>query len=137
MMRARMMKLDPQKTREIAAGAWQAVSSGDVTALERYCKKDLVWHASGASSHAGNHRGRDAVLGYLAGVGEDVERFDLQLEDVLVGDESAALVMRASGRRSNRSLDAVYLVRMRFEDDRIAEVWSVALDQPAVDAFWA
>ena len=36
-----------------------------------------------------------------------------------------------------RVLDAVYLVRLRFDAGRIAEVWSVALDQPAVDTFWA
>jgi ketosteroid isomerase-like protein len=132
-----MSKLDPQKTREIATGAWQAVSSGDVAALQAFCATDLVWHASGRSSHAGSHRGRDAVVGYLAGVGEDVERFDLELEDVLVGDASAALVMRARGRRGDRVLDATYLVRLRIDAGRIAEVWSVALDQPAVDAFWS
>jgi ketosteroid isomerase-like protein len=132
-----MSKPDPQKAREVAAGAWQAVSSGDVAALETFCRQDLVWHASGRSVHAGDHRGRDAVLGYLAGVGEDVERFDLELEDVLVGDTGAVMVMRARGRRGERVLDAVYLVRLRFDEGRIAEVWSVALDQPAVDAFWA
>jgi ketosteroid isomerase-like protein len=77
------------------------------------------------------------VLAYLAGIGEDVLRFDLSLEDVLVGDQNAAILLRAVGRRGGRVLYATYVVLLRFESGRIAEVWSMAQDQHAVDAFWA
>lgn len=132
-----MSKLDPIRTRELAGRAWQAVSSGDVAALEALCTEQIVWHASGRGSHAGDHQGREGVLAYLAGVGEDVQRFDASLEDVLVGDATAAILLRASGRRGERALDAIYVVLLRFEAGRIAEVWSIPEDQHAVDAFWA
>jgi ketosteroid isomerase-like protein len=132
-----MSKLDPFRTRELASRAWQAVSSGDHLSLEALCTEDIVWHASGRGSHAGDHRGRDGVIGYLAGIGEDVLRFDLSLEDVLVGDHNAAILLRAVGRRGGRVLYATYVVLLRFESGRIAEVWSMAQDQHAVDAFWA
>jgi len=132
-----MPKLDPTRARELAGRAWQAVSSGDVAAVEALCSEQIVWHASGRGSHAGDHHGREGVLAYLAGVGEDVLRFDASLEDVLIGDHTAAILLRASGRRDARALDALYVVLLRFEGDRIAEVWSIPQDQHAVDAFWA
>lgn len=132
-----MSKQGPSLARELAGRAWQAVSSGDVAALEALCTEQIVWHASGRGSHAGDHQGREGVLAYLAGVGEDVLRFDASLEDVLVGDTTAAILLRASGRRRERSLETLYVVLLRVEAGRIAEVWSIPQDQQAVDAFWA
>jgi ketosteroid isomerase-like protein len=132
-----MSKLDPVLAREIASRAWQAVSSGDVAALEALCADEIVWHASGRGPHAGDHYGREGLLAYLAGVGEDAQRFEASLEDVLVGDETAAILMRVSGHRAGRALDTCYVVLLRIEGIRIAEVWSIPRDQHAVDAFWA
>ncbi|HXK23127.1 MAG TPA: nuclear transport factor 2 family protein [Myxococcota bacterium] len=132
-----MTKLDPKRARALATRAWQAVSSGDVSALETIYNDDIVWHVSGRGPRAGDHRGREAVLGYLASVGEAAERFEASLEDVLVGDERLAFLMRATGRREGRTLDATYIILVRLENGRLAEVWSTAFDQHAVDAFWA
>ena len=133
----RMSKLDPARARKIATRAWEAVSRGDVAALEKVYAEDIVWHVSGRGPRAGDHRGREAVLGYLASVGEDVESFDASLEDVLIGDERIGFVMRATGQRKGRTLDATYFLLARLEGGRVAELWSTAFDQYAVDAFWA
>jgi ketosteroid isomerase-like protein len=135
-MMPRMTKLDPERARKLATRAWEAVSSGDAAALEALYHEDIVWHVSGRGPWAGDHRGRAAVLGYLADVGEKAERFDASLEDVLIGDERMAFVMRAVGSREGRSLDATYVVMLRLDGGRVAEVWSTAFDQYAVDAFW-
>jgi ketosteroid isomerase-like protein len=132
-----MSKLDPRMARETARRAWQAVSSGDTAALEAVCCEDMVWHAAGRGPHAGDHRGRESVLAFLAGVGEGAQRFDASLEDVLVGDELAAILLRARGRRGEHRLDTSYVVLLRLESGRIAEAWSIPQDQHAVDAFWA
>lgn len=134
---AGMSRLDPALARKVATRAWEAVSKGDVSALEKVYTEDIVWHVAGRGPRAGDHRGREAVLSYLASVGEDVELFDASLEDVLVGDERLAFVMRARGERKGRTLDATYLLLARIEDGRVAELWSTAFDQYAVDAFWA
>lgn len=133
----RMANLDPQRARKLATRAWEAVSKGDATALESLYDDDIVWHVSGRGPLAGDHRGREAVIGYLASVGEKAERFNASLDDVLIGDQRIAFVMRASGNREGRSLDATYIVLARLENGRLVEVWSTALDQHAVDAFWA
>ena len=134
---AGMSKLDPERARKVATRAWEAVSRGDVSALEKVYAEDITWHVSGHGPRAGDHRGRDAVLSYLASVGEDVDRFDASLEDVLVGEERIAFVMHARGERKGRSLDATYILLARLEGGRVAELWSTAFDQYTVDAFWA
>lgn len=132
-----MSKLDPQKARALAKRLWQAHSVGDVAALESLYAEDVVWHSSGRGAHAGHHRGRENVLGFLAGIGEDVARLNASLEDILVGEAYVANLMRVSGRRGDRSLDMTYVVLIRIERERIAEVWSFPQDLHAVDAFWA
>lgn len=124
-------------TGELARAAWQAVSEADRDALRRLVADDVVWHASGRGPRSGDHHGRDAILDYLAGIGEDADEFDLELDDVLVGDERTAILFRVSGKRNERLLEAGFVLLMRFEDNRIAEIWSIPRDQYAVDAFWA
>jgi ketosteroid isomerase-like protein len=122
---------------KLARAAWEAVSSSDVAALTRLTTDGITWHASGRGSRAGHYRGRAGILEYLAGIGDDVERFDAQLEDVLVGERHTAVLFRVSGRRGERQLDAGFVLILRIEGERIAEIWSVARDQFAVDEFWA
>jgi len=122
---------------DLARAAWQAVSEADVDALRRLIADDVVWHASGRGARAGAFRGRDAILDYLAGIGDDADEFESELEDVLVGEDRTAILFRVSGQREGRLLEAGFVLLMRFEDNRIAELWSVARDQYAVDEFWA
>ena len=122
---------------QIAKTVWQAVSEGDVDTLSEVCTEDLAWHASGQGPRAGSYRGQEQVFAYLASIGEDTERFDLTLEDILVGGERGALLFRISGLRKGRQLETGYILLFRIEGDRLAEVWTVARDQYAVDEFWA
>lgn len=116
---------------------WDAVSKSDVGAVERLCHEELAWHASGRGPMAGDHRGRNAVIEYLASIGEAADRFDSELEHVLVNDELVAVLFHVSGERAGRRLDTGFVLIVRVEGDRIAEVWAVPRDQHAVDAFWA
>jgi ketosteroid isomerase-like protein len=121
----------------LATVVWEAVSAGDVDALAEVCSDDLVWHASGRGPRSGSYRGQEAVFSYLASIGEDAERFDLTLEDILVGGERASVLFRVIGSRKGRRLETGYILLFRIEGSRLAEVWSVARDQYAVDEFWA
>ena len=122
---------------QLARALWDAVSSGDVEALERLSTDDLTWHASGRGPRSGTLRGRDAVLDYLGRLGEDAERFDMDLEDVLVGDLVTAVLYRVIGVRGDRKLDTGFVLILRIEVDRLAEAWAVPRDQHAVDEFWS
>jgi len=121
----------------LAKVAWEAVSAGDVDTLAEVCSENLVWHASGRGPRSGTHAGRDAVMDYLASIGEAADRFDSVLEEILVGRDLVAVLFRVSGSRQGRELDTGFILIFRIEGSRLAEVWSVPRDQYAVDEFWA
>lgn len=122
---------------KLARIAWEAVSTSDVETIANVCSEDLVWHASGRGPRSGDYRGRDAVLDYLAAIGDAADRFDSSLEDVLVSDDLVAVLFRVQGERNARRLDVGFILLFRVEDGRIAEIWAVPRDQYAVDEFWA
>jgi len=122
---------------KLARTAWQAAATGDAEALARACTPDLVWHASGRGLRSGDYQGLEATLEYLAAIGDAADRFDSDLEDVLVGEELVAVLFRVQGERADRTLDTGFILLCRVEDGRISEIWSVPRDQHAVDEFWA
>ncbi|MGH0031209.1 MAG: nuclear transport factor 2 family protein [Myxococcota bacterium] len=122
---------------ELARALWKAVSTADLETLARLTTDDITWHASGRGPKSGDYQGREVVLDYLASLGEDSDEFVTELSDVLVGDLHTALLYRVTGRRGERRLETGYVLLLRMELDRLAEAWSVARDQYAVDAFWA
>jgi len=122
---------------QLARDLWHAVSTADVATLERLSNEDLVWHASGRGTRAGRLHGRDAVLDYLARIGEDTDRFDSELEDVLVGDLYTAVLYRVTGARGERKLDTGFVLLLRMEAGQLAEAWAIPRDQHAIDDFWS
>ena len=121
----------------LAKLAWEAVSVGNAELLSEVCAEDLVWNASGRGTRSGVYRGREAVFGFLAAVGDLAERFDSTLEDILVGSKYVSVLFRVSGIRGERKLDTGYILIFRIAESRIAEIWAVPRDQYAVDEFWA
>lgn len=121
----------------IAQEVWRAVSTSNIEDIGRLFHKDMLWHASGRGSKSGVYEGRDAVINYLATLGEDAEVFDSELVDVLVGEHHTALVSRVTGERGAIQLDTGFVFLMRIEGDSVAEIWAIPRDQYAIDEFWS
>jgi ketosteroid isomerase-like protein len=121
----------------IARELWNAVSNADVDRIERLSSDGLVWHTTGRGPRAGTYRGRQVVLDHLAEIGEHADRFDSELEDILVGVHYTALLYRVRAARLDRKLDTRWVLLLRIADERLAEAWSIPSDQHAVDEFWA
>jgi ketosteroid isomerase-like protein len=122
---------------KLARIAWEAVAHSDTETLVRICREDLVWHAAGLGPRAGDYRGLEAVLDYLATLGEDTDRFDLRFEDVLVGEGRVAVLFHLSGQRGPKRIDSDYFLLFRIEQEHLAEIWAVPFDQLGIDEFWA
>jgi ketosteroid isomerase-like protein len=122
---------------KLARIAWRAAADGDVETLSRVCAEDLEWHASGRGSRSGVYRGQEAVFDYLASIGEAANRFDSELEDLLVGEDKVAVLFRIRGQRGQRRLDTHFVLLFRIDAGRIAEVWAIPRDQYAIDEFWS
>ncbi len=121
---------------EIAQRAWEAVAASDVTSLESLWAPEIVWHVTGDNPWSGDHVGRDAVLDYLAGVGEAGEAYDTTVLDMLASDDRVLIVCDVSARRAGRSVDTQQCMLARIQDDKIAEVWTMPLDPRAFVGFW-
>jgi ketosteroid isomerase-like protein len=121
---------------DIARSAWQAVAEADFEALDSLWAPDIVWHVTADNPWTGDHLGRDAVLDYLADVGEAGEAYEATLVDVLASDDRALIVSRVTARRGDRSVDTQQCMLARIEDGAIVEVWTLPLDPGAFTEFW-
>lgn len=116
--------------------AWQAVAEGDTETLRALWSDDIAWHVTADNPWRGVHVGTDAILEYLAQVGDAGEAYQTSLEELMVGDEYAAMVCHVSAKRGNKVLENGQILMARIDDGRIAEVWTLSLDPDAIRAFW-
>jgi len=121
----------------IAQRAWDAVSRSDAEALGEILAPDVVWHATGNTPWRGNHTGLDAVLDYLARVGELTDVFDARLTDILASESRVLIVFEVRVEHAGRQIELGYLVLAHIEDGRAHEVWTSPLDPDALAHFWA
>ena len=122
---------------EMAELAWNAVSRSDSETLGEILAPDIVWHATGNTPWRGEHRGLDAVLDYLARVGELTDVFDAKLVDVLASDSRVLIVFQVKVEQAGRKGELGYLLLARIQDGRAHEVWTTPLDPDALAHFWA
>ena len=120
----------------LAQRSWLAVADADVETLKALWSPDIVWHVTANNRWHGDHVGHDAVLEYLAQVGESGDTYNSALEDVLVSDNRVALVCSVKTRRGSRELDTSYMLFIRVEDDQIVEVWTLPFEPTETNAFW-
>ena len=120
----------------IAQRAWEAVATSDVPSLEALWAPGIVWHVTGDNPWSGDHVGREAVLDYLAGVGEAGEAYDTKVLDMLASDDRVLIVCDVRARRGSRSVDTQQCMLARIESERIVEVWTLPLDPTAFVGFW-
>ena len=129
--------MSAQMNMTLAKAVWDALSVGDVEVLDELLGEDLKWHVSGNNRLSGTKTGRDQVLDYLGTLGEETEVYDLQLQDILVNEDRALILLHVNGKREGRTLDTQYMLLFQVEDNRLAEAWTNPFNQHAVDRFWA
>jgi ketosteroid isomerase-like protein len=119
-------------------GAYEAFAQADVPALVDIFDEDVVWHYPGNSPLAGDHKGREAVLGFL---GQFTERtggtYRAQLRQVMANDDHAAGWANDVASRDGKSLDVNAVVVFQLSDGRVVEAWHYFDDQAALDDFWS
>jgi len=116
-----------------------AFAAKDIARVIATVPEDVVWHFPGRRGRlAGSHRGRDAVLAFLATVEQLTGgTFHLDLLDVTASDDHAVALFRGHGTRAGRTLDNPTALRIRIEDGQIRELWEYVWDLDHVEDFWA
>ena len=123
---------------ELVRRAFDAFASGDVAALGGLMEPDSVWHAPGRNPLAGDHRGVEAILGYLARTMELTGgTFRTELHDVVANDEHAVSLFTARGQREGKTLDVRNVLVTHVRNGKLGETWLFPGDQYASDEFLA
>jgi uncharacterized protein len=123
---------------ELLRSGYNAFATGNMVALHELFHPDVVWHAQRLGILGGDHAGWPAVLKFFA---ESMEltrgTFGIEVLDVLANDQSAAAVVRSTGRRGEANLDDRQVHLFRLEDERVVEVWQFVGDGAVASAFWS
>ena len=122
----------------MARRAWDALSRGDSEALRALLAPDVLWHATARRTPwTGGHRGPDAILDFLARVGEVADEFRARMVDLLVSEERVLIAFHVQIRVGSRRVELDYLLLGRVAKGRFAEIWTLPLDPDAIEAFWS
>lgn len=115
-----------------------AAKRGDWETGSSFFAEDIVLHVPGRSVLAGEHRGREAALAYIDAALERTHGgVEVELIDMLAGEEHVALVVRERFKRGDGELEIRRANVYRIRGDEIAEVWIFEGDQYAVDELFA
>jgi uncharacterized protein len=123
---------------ELVRRGFDAFATGDVDTLRQLFDQDAVWHVPGRSPLSGDHRGLDAILGFLARTMELTGgTFRADVHDVVANDEHAVALYVTRGEREGRTLEARQVLVSHVRNGKLAEAWLHAGDLYAVDEFFS
>lgn len=107
---------------------------GDLEGAATHYTDAVVFHWAGKAPLSGDYEGKAAVLDMFAKFASSVES-SVEPHDVLISDDHAVVLNRATYRRGGRSLTTNRVVVYHFSGDKISEVWVVDEKQREVDDF--
>ena len=113
----------------------QAWKAGDLPAIFACYHDDFTIHYGGASPLAGAHRGKAAALAALAEVSRKTHRQLVEIVDVMVGEDRAAVLARERFSRDGREALVERLLVYTARDGLLHECWLYEADQGLVDSF--
>jgi ketosteroid isomerase-like protein len=114
-------------------------AEGDLDGLMDFFAPDVVWHVAGSHPLAGDYRGQQELLGYFRQA-RDETAGSLKLDpgSIMASDDHIAMFLRVTGERAGKRVDVEMAQAFTVDSNgKLAEFWSMADDQDALDEFWA
>ncbi len=113
----------------------EAFSRGDLDTVRSSWDDDIVYHFPGASPIAGDHKGKDGVLAFLAKVAEMSQgTFRIsEVHDVLANDQHVVALLTMTATRKGKQLTWDQANIYHIRNGKTTEVWGVPVDQRALD----
>lgn len=109
---------------------------GDLAAVAGHFSPDAVWELPGRGTLAGEYKGPDAIVGFLARSFElSGGTLRLDVLDVLASENGAVHVQRVTAEHQGRRLDCVEVIAHQITDGRIVRTYHRP-DAHAIDAFF-
>lgn len=117
---------------------YEAFGSGDLNAVRELFADDIVWHVAGKSPLAGDYKGQDEVLGFLAKTMEMTGgTFRIEVHDILANDEHGIALATARAEREGKQLDSNSVQVVHIRGGKLTESWFHPEDLYANDEFWS
>lgn len=117
--------------------AHEAFQQGDLDALFGLMTDDITWHMPGNNVLAGDFVGREAIMGSFAALQRNVDAYWAHPLDYFGSDGHVVLVALVRARKGERTLETKECLLWRVDEaGKLAEVWHMALDEKAWDAFF-
>jgi uncharacterized protein len=111
-----------------------ALSRGDMQALEGFLADDVIWHEIGRSEP---RRGKAALRASAAGGGAVDYQITGTLHDVVANDDHTIALVDATATRGGKTLTYRTAEVYHIRDGKIAERWAFSDDTAAITAFFA
>jgi ketosteroid isomerase-like protein len=111
--------------------AADAFRARDLPRIEALVDEDVVWHVPGNHPRAGDIRGREDLLVWLAGLTEI--GFWLREHDVFGNDEHVCALSDMGARRAGIDVETRVVSIFHFRDGRQLERWFFPEDATAWD----
>ena len=117
---------------------FDAFGKGDMDTLRELFDPDITYHLPGRSPLAGDYHGPDEVLGLFARIFElSGGTFQAELHDAVANDEHAVALFVARGQREGTTLEDRNVLVVHVRGGKFGEVWVLATDLYALDAFFS
>ena len=114
----------------------QAFMNGDLETVGSVFASDAVWELPGRGRLAGEYKGREAIIGFLASSFElSGGTLRLELMDVLASENGAAQLQRVTADHEGRHLDCVEVIAHEISAGQIVRTYHRP-DPYAIDAFF-
>jgi ketosteroid isomerase-like protein len=122
---------------ELLRKAYDAFNKGDMDFLrQKVFTEDVMAHAPGKSSLAGDYKGVDEVFSMFQNLFERTSgTFQVEVHSILADDEHGAVFSKASGQREGKSYEGNTVELYHFKNGKVSEFWPLDEDQYAWDEF--
>ena len=109
---------------------------GDLAAVQSHFAPDAIWELPGRGTLAGEYRGPEAIVGFLARSFElSGGTLRLDVFDVLASQSGGAHLQRVTAHHDGRTLDCVEVLVHEIADGKITHTHHRP-DPYAIDAFF-
>jgi ketosteroid isomerase-like protein len=112
----------------------QAFRAGDVAALRSLIDEDVLWHVPGRHAIAGDIRGLDDLVAWLARV--SALGFTLREHDVFGNDDHVCALSYMGARRPGLELEVRVTSVFHFRAGKQVERWMYPDDMPAWESIF-
>lgn len=130
--------MDEHPNVELLRKGYEAYSSGDIETINELFADDIEWHVGGRNQISGDYHGKEEVFGFFGKLMElSGGTARLEVHDVLANDEHGVALVVNTASREGREIRSNDAHTFHIRDGKVVEFWDAAVDQYAVDEFWA